>query len=765
MAKKTLSIAVLWLLLVLLVFVYTDRNEYTWTFEGEALSQVVISGEQAQVNEAAAQAAMDLEKAEARARTQAGQWGKEEQYGGAPKTRGAVDETLGLNLMWGEYETTVAYTSPQALDMRTVSALRQSFIRDGHVGFEPGDKTLTFAFTLTDSCEQVAFACDLPEGAQIYSITVRKAGAGVFSHDLAAYAALAAIVLTVLLVLSWDVRPIGRERRRDALAVVCIALFASMPLLWKGIYDGHDLFFHLNRIEGIASGLRTGQFPVRIHASTLLGYGYAAPQFYPELFLYIPAVLRILGVSLAASVRVFELLINFAAALVCYASARGVFRERRIALGATTLYTLCSYRLSNMYVRATLGESLAMIFFPLLLWAVYEVLAGDERKWPLLALAMTSVFMSHLLSTLFAVALCVLAALACAKKLLREPRRILACAKAALVMILCSSWFLMPFLDFSRAGVSTSVAVMAGEHVLRLGAYFVGFPGQENDLPYEATDFAYTVGVVPGLAIMLGCALMILRLYMRGRQEALSREDRLCSVLLLLGGALLLGATEFFPWAWACSLPRPYSTFFQQIQYPWRLVGVAAPMLAFAAAWGYMKEECSRTQALIAIAALCVVFAGYSMQAFVQDVPLFEKEDFCDTRIEQYEYTYERTEKSALEPGEITAIGAPEYGVRDYDKQGANLSFTLDAPQGLASLELPLLYYPGYRATANGEACRVSIGDNNVIRLYGVPDGVGVQIRVWYEQPMSWAVACGLSLAGAALLSVLLRRMDGRKRA
>ncbi len=545
MAKKILSAAALWLMLLALVFLYTDRSEYTWTFEGGELARVLVSARQAQENEAAAQQAMALEKEQARARE--GMWDQDEQYGGAPKTRKAVDETLGLNLMWGAYEVTVSYASPQALDLRTVSALRQMFIEDGEKTLPAMDGAMRFSFTLTDACEQVAFAMDVPEDAQIRAITVHKAGAGVLSRDLAAYAALAGAVLTALLTLSWDTRPVGRQRRRDALAVVAIALFASMPLLFSGIYDGHDLFFHLNRIEGIASGLRAGQFPVRIHASTLLGYGYAAPQFYPELFLYIPAVLRNLGVSLAASVRVFELMINLATAAVCYFSARGVFHERRIALGATALYTLCSYRISNLYVRATLGESLAMIFFPLLLFAMVEVLTRDERRWPLLALAMTGIFMSHLLSTLFAAALCALAALLCAKRLIREPRRILACAKAALLFVLCSAWFLVPFLDFARAGINTSVAVMAGEHVLRPGAFFVGFPGQNPDLPYEATDFAYTVGVVPGLALMLGCGLLLAHLYMNGRRQPLAQEDRLCGAFLALSGLLLAGATALFP--------------------------------------------------------------------------------------------------------------------------------------------------------------------------------------------------------------------------
>ena len=754
--KKILSIAALWLTLAALVFIYTDKNEYTWSFAGDELAHVLMDTQQAQAREEAAQQAMLAEKAEARARGEMGQWGKDDQYNGAPKTRPAVDEALGLNLMWGTYEVSVDYASPAALALDTVSALRQPFIRNGQASLPAGGQSARFAFELSDSAEQIAFACDLPEGAQIHSITVHKAGAGIFSRDLAAYAALAGAVLTVLLILGWDRSAAGALRRRDALVIVMTALFASMPLLLKGIYDGHDLFFHLNRIEGIAAGLRAGQFPVAIHASTLLGYGYAAPQFYPELFLYLPALLRNLGVSLTACVRIFEMLIHFAAAFVCYLSARAVMGSRRTALGAMMLYVLCSYRLSNMYVRATLGESLAMIFFPLLLWALVEVLTRDEKRWPLLALAMAGIFLSHLLSTLFAALVCVAAALVCAKKLIRQPRRILACAKAAFVMLLCSAGFLAPFLYYADAGVNTSVALTAYDHVLRAGALFVGFPGTGADLPYEALDFSYTVGVVPGLAIVLGCALLLIRLYMRAEER--TQTDRLMPALLAISGVLLLCSTDAFPWTWACHLPRRYSALFQQIQYPWRLVGVACAPLAFAAAWGYMKESAHRTQALCMIAALCAIFAGYSMQAFVMDAPLLEKEDFCDTRIEQYEYTYELTEKSALVPGEITALNAPEYTITDFYKQGTNLSFTVDAPQGFSSIEVPLLYYPGYQAEADGQPLRVSRGGNNLVRLYGVADTEDAQIRVWFESPMAWTIAAGVSAAGFLLLAVLLIR-------
>lgn len=763
MRKKGISFAAIWLALAALVFIYTDRQAYTWRYEGEETAQILVSEQTALERETRERARMDKEREEASARTAQGLWGKEDIYDGAAETLPARGENGGLNLMWGDYEATVGYASPDVLSLRAVSAPCQSFINGGEAKASAGEGSATLRFTLTDAAREVYIACDLPEGARVTDITVRKLGGKLFSPDLAAYAALLGAVLSALLALSWDRSAEGVQRRRDALILVMTAVFASMPCLWDGLRGGHDLFFHLNRIEGIASALRAGQFPVRVHASTLLGYGYAASEFYPELFLYFPALLRNLGVSLSTSVLVFQMTINLATAFVCYESARRLFGSRRMGLGAAVLYTLCVYRLVNLYVRATLGESLAMIFFPLLIYAMVEVLARDERRWPLLALSMTGIFMSHLLSTMFSVLFCAAASLICLPRLLRQRRRILAILKAAGVMILCSMWFLVPFIAYTRSGISTSVVLDASAYVFTLGSYLVGFSGNMANLPESLEDFAYTIGVVPGLATLLGCALLLVRLYARGRAAKLddgeARADRLSLALLALGTLALLGATEFFPWEWACGLRRPLSTFFMQIQFPWRLVGIAAPMLAMAAAWGYLKEERQAAAGMAALIALSVIFGGYTMQSFVQQEIILRAEDYCDTRIVQYEYTYPSTEKSALEPGYVCDVNGREYAVRSIDKRGTTLELVLDLSEGGTYIEVPLLYYPGYRGTNNGAACTVARGNNNVVRLYGTWESEKAVIRVWYEEPVSWRVAEAASLAGLALLLAMLARM------
>ena len=762
MKKKLPSLALLWLALLALAFIYTDRDEYTWRYEGEALARIVLTREEADARQAQADEAMALEQQAAQARTEANLWGTGE-YNIEP-FREAEGENGGLNLMWGRYRVTVEYDGAKSMDVHVVSAGYQAFIENGDAHEEAWDgdvgfRRLNFVFNLTDSAPEVWLASENPD--EIAAVTVHKVGTGVLSADLCAYAALIGAVMTVLLVLSWDKTERGRRNRRDALVIVCAAAFACMPLLWRGVFDGHDLLFHLNRIEGIASGLRNGQFPVRIHASTLLGYGYAASEFYPELFLYIPAVLRNLGVSLSASVRVFEACINLATALSCYLCVRRLMNSRRAAVGASVLYTLCIYRLVNLYTRATLGESLAMIFFPVVLLGLYEVLRRDEKRWPLLALGMTGVCMSHLLSTLFCAAFCALAAVLSVKKLFGEKKRIFTILMAAGVTALCCLWFYVPMMQYSADGVSTSVVLNAAENVHVAGSFLVGFAGDAGANAPE--DFAYTIGVVPGLALLLGCALLLVRRYAAGRETFQSENDRLSLVLLGLGALALLLCTDCFPWTFLCSLRKPFSTFFMQIQFPWRFVSIAAPMLSVAAAWGYLREEKEAKLGMAAIVALCVVFSGYTMQTMVQQEAPLQKETYTDTRIEQFEYTYLGTEKSALKVGDVRANPEGTCEVETFEKRGTDITMSVKTGGICTYLEVPLLYYPGYRAEMDGQTRTVVRGTNNMVRIYGTPEGGEGVLHVWYQPPTAWLLAQGASAQGVLLLALSLCRM--RKRA
>jgi hypothetical protein len=313
----------------------------------------------------------------------------------------------------------------------------------------------------------------------------------------------------------------------------------------------------------------------------------------------------------------------------------------------------------------------------------------------------------------------------------------------------------VPFLKYSASGINTNVVLPSYRYRLTPGELLIGFSAATGDGHRVGRALGGTIGAHPGLALLVGCAALAVALYAQGGRA--QKRDRLPLALFGIGMLALLGCTGAFPWELLCNLPRPIGTIFQQIQYPRRMLSVATPLLCIPAAWGYLQDERRKAAGAALAIGLCVVFAGYFMGDFVMQQPILDREGYADTRIRQYEYTYLGTEKGVLQPGAVV-FGASEDAVLAMKKDGTRMTIALAEGAEGPYLEAPLLFYPGYEATINGEACRVERGNNNVVRLYGPFTGTGDTVHIEFKPPMAWRVAECASLVGMALMAVLLLR-------
>ena len=115
------------------------------------------------------------------------------------------------------------------------------------------------------------------------------------------------VLLDAFLLLTVPGSPV---RLADAELCACLWVLCAVAVLTcapamtnSGALQGADWSFHLSRIEGIAQGLREGQFPVRVYSIAKNGYGYAPSLFYGELLLYFPAVLRLSLIHISEPTR------------------------------------------------------------------------------------------------------------------------------------------------------------------------------------------------------------------------------------------------------------------------------------------------------------------------------------------------------------------------------------------------------------------------------------------------------------------------------
>lgn len=210
-----------------------------------------------------------------------------------------------------------------------------------------------------------------------------------------------------------------KKNKNFILMAVFVIFVSYLPFMNNFLLWGHDIRFHLGRIEGLAEALSNGEIFGRIN--TVNEYGYASGIMYPQLFLYIPAVLRLLGLPLMDTYKLFAFMINVATFVIAYISFKNVMRlsEKYIAMLAAAFYVLGLYRLSSLYLRAAIGEVLGMAFLPLLLWGMYELFIGKENRWWIAVIGWTCMLQSHILTTEIAMVFSVLFFIAEARRILR----------------------------------------------------------------------------------------------------------------------------------------------------------------------------------------------------------------------------------------------------------------------------------------------------------------------------------------------------------
>lgn len=523
-------------------------------------------------------------------------------------------------------------------------------------------------------------------------------------------------VLALAGLLWWAARK-GRPQAAVVAALIGLTLLASYPLFTDFLTVGMDQEFHLRRIEGLFGALQSGQWPARISTQHFGGKGYATSVMYPELFLYFPAALRLAGASLLFSWKALLFAVNLGTVFSAYFCGRRLMNSRAAGMAAAILYLLSPYRLCDLYIRAALGEVLAMAFLPLLLYGLWQLLAGDAGQWPWLVLACTGIFQSHILSTEMAAvfaALCALAALPA----LRRPARLAALGKAAGLTVLLNLWFLVPFLTYTLRGgfkIFGSHVDLHG-HSLYPAQMFVTFwspdPGLwSQELGSLDSEMLLTLGLAPLVCLgLLAAGWWLFAPQTGGPRPGL----RIGLTAAVAAGLCLYAASVYFPWELLQRIPA-LDRLLSPVQFPWRTLAFAAACFAVVAAAATVPfaGRGGKTAVLGVLLAVAMLPASALMDGLLATpVYMGQTDSIAHIGGNYNEYLPEGVNDEALTAASNALEPQGELAVAGLTKKGCRIEFDYTAEQD-TTVYLPLTAYPGYAARLNGES----------LPLTGAPDG------------------------------------------
>ncbi len=524
-------------------------------------------------------------------------------------------------------------------------------------------------------------------------------------------------------------------QRRGMLTIVLLAvLFASIPDLRGALHGGHDGEFHTGRLLNLVHALRDGQFPVRLGAYLQNGYGTVFSAFYPDLFLYIPALMICAGASFTYSYHVFFILMHLTAALSMWAAASRIFRSEAAGTASAVLYTLAQYRLMNIYTRFAVGESLAMSFLPLFALGLYEVMFGDKRRWKLLSVSALLICQSHLITTIICGLTAVGLGMAFIVKIMKE-KRLLPILLAILFAVLLNAFFFGPMLTYRAQNlwmVWTGQDLME-EAIAPAQLLLLGEAQSETDV---AGLKNYAIGLGLPLVIMAGAAVYAALTRIKRMQE-----DGGALVLCAAGVVFSIMATRLFPWD---ALNHRLGGVLSWLQFPWRMLVYAS--LCFALAGGYamarVKDAPPMQFALLALCAACALplLSGEARQGGgIRENHL----PYWDQRFG--DYSLPGSVLNIL--GETDPIGSPGVAVTRYRKTGTSIDAWVTAEEG-GTLDLPLYAFDGYEALLDGEAVEIGHNDTQHMRI-ALQAGTDARLTVRYVGKAWWRILDALSLLTA----------------
>ena len=558
------------------------------------------------------------------------------------------------------------------------------------------------------------------------------------------------------------------EKLTIGLLLIVTGIIVSLPLFGNTLFSVpvQDTFFHTQRIWSIKNALAEGQFPVRIYSEIYDGYGYGASLFYPDIFLYFPAFLCLVGMPLVVSYNVFLILINFATITIAYYSYTKISESAIIGALAAVLYTLSTYRLVDLYTRGAMGEYLALIFCPLALCGLVLLKRGAYGKWWILALAYTGLLQSHMLSFVMMAVVAALYAVLHLKYFLNI-KGITSIVKAVLILILLNAWFLIPLMQVMDINV---IAFLGTDSFWQTDAslvqlFDVEFLSAGGHEVYNS-GIADSMPKTPGILLLIGAILAVFALVLYIDKINGGERKRIWGYLIP-GAFATLMITNLFPWG----LIRKISvlrSFFEKFQFTWRFNILSVLFLSLAAAYGFyyffIKEEGTagreetKYKVLIVIGLVACFSAMIFMNQFVKQAEQFGNEQVMENGYMDRLYVvpgfpYDRD-------GEIDSnLVSIEFSNIRRESRVVSCEYvckSLDATdEERPYIEVPLTYYPGYKAYIDGNEVETECSIWGVVRIYIPENCTEGYLQVIYEESALVKLANAISLTVIIALCIV----------
>jgi len=369
--------------------------------------------------------------------------------------------------------------------------------------------------------------------------------------------------------------------KQSSLILLVMIYFVMSAIMYliirqKFIWNGDDIYYQFQRIQGIQHSKKTRVFPT-LSTINFGKIGNGINLFYPWLTLVPFGIVGMFTNNPISDYYITLGLMFFISFLISHYSMYKLSGSTSQSIAFSMIYNLCNYRLIELIPRASLAEYIATIFLPLCFVGLYEILYRNYRSWYVLAIGMSLIVMTHVLTSFMTVILFVIILVVSIPKMNQRIKRMIALGYATLTTFLLSSLYLIPFLaeekfqKYDQPDPQKLIGTDLWQSIV------MGF---NNSSRRMVEGNYYNIGTIMLIIIVIGLISF--------KKMNLTNKN---IYVLGVGGSIV--STSIFPWHLLQNTPLAL------IQFPFRLLMFTSMFLSVTGSYLFMMyfngtEETSR---------------------------------------------------------------------------------------------------------------------------------------------------------------------------
>lgn len=547
--------------------------------------------------------------------------------------------------------------------------------------------------------------------------------------------------------------------------IILITLLMSAPLMVEGFLSTPDVYSHLSRNYNTMQGLKDGQFPPVIVSNFCNGFGYSWNLFYPPLTTYISAIFRLIVPTYVGAMKLSIVVAFLVSGIAMFQLVRKVTKNSDIGLISAILYMTANYFITDVYRRMAMGEVYAYMFFPILFHGLYNIFYDKGKRNYLLTIGACGILLSHNISSLMAVGISILFILFNVKKLIDKQTRKQIWKHLvinAIFIILIVLFFYIPFVEqqmgteyvaMQEGGMSTKESV--SNHALHIYQLVFG------KFQYGGS-YGLEQGIDNDMFFAIGLPILIPLIFAPIVISKISKEKRnLYWFTLIMGILTSLMATTIFPWA---KMPK----IILLIQFPWRMLILPTFLLSIIAGINIGKcIENLKVEKLLIITLVILIYSGQYISYVTKFDTNFDEFYLGKTeKIEElaggnkycssFEYlpVKAKTEYTKNRENGIIIING-NAKIENEKKENNNMSFEIKEVEEETKLELPYIYYLGYKINFQGQIINYEESEHGFIQIT-IPKGKEGKVEISYKGTFLSKIATIISIIGIMGLTVYI---------